>query len=160
MALRATHTGVLMIVVDDTIREVVRTISRIARQTLLEQGSHLPTAVLHTVEGMVTIVLPFKDDTQKRALVDYVRRKALECHAFAVTTVTCAQIVDARSGDQEEALVLATAIQGGKPYYCRQSYIRDQDRHVIAFGELVEGDHAAMPGQMMILPNWEEEISH
>jgi hypothetical protein len=89
-----------------------------------------------------------------------VRKKAVESHAYAVTTVTCARIVDSRSGDEEEALIMATAIQGGRPYYCRQSYIRDRDRRVIAFGELVEGDAAAMPGQMLIMPDWDEQTCH
>ena len=149
-----------MILVSDSIKEVVRTISEVARETLLQQGTHLPTAVIHTLEGAVTIVLPFKDDAQKRALVAYVRKKALEDHAYAVTTVTCARIVDSRSGDEEEAIVMATAIQGGRPHYCRQSFIRDSDRHVIAFGELVEGDAAAMPGQMLIMPDWDELTCH
>ncbi len=149
-----------MIIVDESIKEVVRTISGIARQTLLQQGGHLPTAVLHTLEGMVTLVLPFKDGAQRKSLVDYVRRKALESHAYAVTTITCARIVDSRSGEEEESIVIATAIQGGRPYYCRQSYIRDCDQHVIAFGELVEGESAALPGQMLVIPDWDQQTRH
>ncbi len=149
-----------MIIAHDFIFETVRQICLIARQTLLDQGSHLPTAVLHTMEGMHAIVLPFKDAGQKRALVDFVKEQALMRHAYAVTTVTCARVVDSRTGEEEESLVVATSIQGGRPHFVVQRYLRGPDRHVIAFDEVEEGDLAAMPGQMMIVPPWQDEVRH
>ncbi|MBI4965236.1 MAG: hypothetical protein HY913_18315 [Desulfomonile tiedjei] len=142
------------------VAETVREILRIACRTLQEEGSHLPTAVLHTLGGMIPIVLPFEDDDQKRALVDLVKEKALEKGAYAVTTITCARIVDSRTGNEEESLILATSIQRGRPYVVVQPYSRDADRRVIGFGETIEGERAAMPGQMMIFPDWEAETSH
>jgi hypothetical protein len=149
-----------MIIVEHTVAEAVQEIVSIAKTTLMETGTHLPTAVLHTVEGMVPIVLPFKDDAQKRALVDYVKVQALARHAYAVTTVTSAKIVDSRTGAEEECLVLATSIRGGRPHFIVQKFVRARDKRVLEFGESAEGDLAATPGQMLIVPPWEDEVSH
>ncbi len=139
---------------------IIREILKIARVTLIESGTHLPTAILHTMDGMFPIVMPFKNEHQKKALVDHVRDAALEKGAFAVTTVTCARVEDPRTGAVEESLVLTTAIQGGAPYVVTQSYERDAQRRVVGFGEITEGDHAALPGQMMIIPSWGKETRH
>jgi len=159
-----THTkkrnGSSMIIVEQTVAETVKEIVAIAKKTLVETGTHIPTAVLHTIEGMLPIVMPFKNDRQKRALVDYVKEQALERHAYAVTTVTSARIVDSRSGKEEECLVVATSIRGGRPHYMVQRYVRGSDKHVLEFGECTEGDLAATPGQMLIVPPWEDEVSH
>ena len=149
-----------MIVVYQSVIDAAREILSVARKTILEEGTHLPTAVLHTMDGMFPILLPFKNNEQKGALVEFVKQQAIERHAFAVTMVTCGRIVDSRTGEEEESLVLATSIQGGRPHLIVQSYLRGPDRHVIAFGDVKEGDLAAMPGQMMIIPPWDEEVSH
>jgi hypothetical protein len=149
-----------MIIVEQTVAEAVREIVSIAKKTLLEAGTHIPTAVLHTLQGMVPIVLPFKDDAQKRALVDYVKEQAVARHAYAVTTVTSAKIVDSRTGAEEECLVVATSIRGGRPHFMVQKFVRGQDKQVREFGESTEGDLAATPGQMLIVPLWEDEVSH
>ena len=149
-----------MLVVDQSVILTVKEILSISKRTLLDEGTHLPTAVLHTMEGMFPIVLPFKNQEQKAALVEFVKKQALERHAFAVTTVTCARVVDSRTGEEEESLVLTTAIQGGRPHVVVQPYVRGPDRSVTGFGDAEEGDAAAMPGQMMIIPDWEEEVCH
>ena len=149
-----------MIDVEHTIIDRVKTILAIARKNLLETGSQLPMAILHTFEGVFPIVLPFKDVDQKQALIEFVKDQALEKQAFAVSTITCAKIVDSRTGENEESIVIATAVQGGRPYYASQSYVRGPDRQVLSFGEEVEGDSAATPGQMMILPEWDLETRH
>jgi hypothetical protein len=146
--------------IDQTILDAIRQILEIAQFTLLERGEHLPTAVLHTWDGMLPIVLPFKDDEQKKALMEYVKKQAIERQAFAVTTVTLARILDCRTNEDEECLVVATAIQPGRPYVIVQRFSRDQGGHVTDFSEIVEGDDAAMPGQMIIFPQWEEETYH
>jgi hypothetical protein len=144
----------------ESVIEDVRKMSAISREVVLREGTHVPTAVIHTMEGTITVALPFKDAHQKRALLDFVRKRAVEFHAFAVTAITCAKIVDPRSGVEEESLVFATAIQGGRPHFMVQTFSRGPDRRVVAFGEPKEGDHAAMPGQMLIVPAWEEEVRH
>jgi len=144
----------------EAIDQAVETILSIARRTLREQGTHLPTAILHLMDGMLPIVLPFKSEDQRKAIVEYVRAEALRRHAFAVTTVTCARIVDSRSRHEEEALVLTTSIQGGPPHVVIQPFLRNADRSVASFGEVTEGDRAAMPGQMAIFPDWDEETRH
>ncbi len=149
-----------IVAVEASIAEAVRAILSIARTTLAEQGTHLPTAILHTLEGLFPVVLPFKNDEQKRGLVDYVKAQALERHAYAVTAVTCAQIVDSRTGKEEEALVVATTIQGGLPYVVIQRFLRDADGGAAEFGDIVEGEDAVMPGQMLIYPDWEDEVRH
>ncbi|MBM3298798.1 MAG: hypothetical protein FJY85_02445 [Deltaproteobacteria bacterium] len=146
--------------VEANVVEAVRRIVSIAQATLREQGTHIPTAVVHTLEGLFPILLPFKDAEQKRALVDYVKEQALESHAYAVTTITCAKIVDSRTGCEDEALVLATSVQGGRPYMVVQRFSRDSNRVVHELGELIEGDEAAMPGQMIIFPDWDQESKH
>lgn len=150
----------VVVSIDDTIIESVSRILVLARQTLLEQGVHLPTAILHTINGLYPIVLPFEDDDQKRILIGSAKKKAIEKHSYAVTTVTAAHIVHARSGLEEEALVLATSIQGGMPYIVLQGFSRDENGIVTGFGELIVGDEAAMPGQMMVVPDWEDEVCH
>jgi hypothetical protein len=149
-----------MIAAEETVIEAVRAILPIARQTLLQDGSHLPTALLHTFDGILPYVLPFKDDEEKKALTKYVRELALEKHAYAVTMVTCARVIDSRTGEEKESLVLATSIQGGSPHVLTQGFTRGPDRRVVAFAEPEEGDHAALPGQMFIIPTWDDEIGH
>ena len=150
-----------MVALEAAVRESTSKILSIARTTLVQQGTHIPTAILHTLEGLFPIVLPFENNEQKRALVDYVKTQAIERHAFAVTTVTCARVMDSRTGEEdEEALVLATSVQAGKPHVVTQRYWREEDRSVVRFGEVVEGDEAALPGQMMIFPDWNEETRH
>ncbi len=146
--------------VHSSIQEAVRKILEIARFTLQEHKLHMPTAVIHSFDGMVPIILPFKDDEQKRALVEYVKDEAVKIHAYAVTAVTSARIVDSRTGAEEECLVLATAIQGGRPYVLVQHFTRDDDRGIVDFGAVVEGEDAEMPGQMIIMPEWDREVSH
>ncbi len=90
-----------MIDAEQTVIEQVKEILAIARQNLLEFGSHLPTAVLHTIDGIFPIVLPFKDAHQKKALVSFVKKQALQIQAYAITTVTCARVVDSRTGKEE-----------------------------------------------------------
>jgi hypothetical protein len=150
----------MIIDANKTIIETVRRLLVIARSTLEQYGSHLPTAILHTVEGMIPIVLPFKDDTQKKALVNYVKKEAVERHAFAVTTITSARIVDARTRMEQECLVLATAVQGGGPYVVVQHFSRKENPERIDFGKTIEGVDAQMPGQMIIFPDWDEEVCH
>lgn len=160
-AVSKTYSGKHMIIdVYQSIVETVRQLLEIARSTLEQDGSHLPTVVLHTVEGMIPIVLPFKDDDQKKALVNYVKKEAVERHAFAVTTITSARIIDPRTGVEQECLVLATSVQGGRVYVVVQHFSRDKDLGVIDFGEVIEGEDAAMPGQMVIFPDWDEEVCH
>ena len=149
-----------IVAVEDSIAYAVKEILGIARATLEEHGSHLPTAILHTLEGLLPIVLPFKSEEQKKGLVEYVKIQAVQRHAYAVTTVTCAKIVDSRSGEEEEAIIAGTVIQGGSPYVMVQRFFRNEDRVVTRFEDPTEGDHAAMPGQMLIFPDWEEEIRH
>ncbi|MFC1837002.1 hypothetical protein ACFL2Q_20165 [Thermodesulfobacteriota bacterium] len=146
--------------VDETLSEAVDKILEIARETLLQHGSHLPTVILHTLQGTCPMVLPFKDAEQKKAMLEFVKKTAVEKNAYAVTTVTCARIVDSRTGEEEESLVVTTAVQGGGSDAVVQSFIRDAERHVIAFGDAISGDHAAMPGQLTIFPPWEDEIPH
>jgi hypothetical protein len=150
----------MIIDVNQTITETVRELLIIARSTLEKDGSHLPTAIIHTIEGMIPIVLPFEDDAQKKALVDYVKKEAVERHSFAVTTITCARIVDARTGQDQECLVLATSVQGGRSYVVVQHFSRNENPDRIDFGEVVEGVDAEMPGQMTIFPDWDEEVCH
>ena len=149
-----------MIVAYESVIDAARDILSVARKTILEEGTHLPTAILHTLEGLFPILLPFKNNEQKSALVEFVKQQAMEKHAFAVTMITCGRIVNSRTGEEEESLVLATSIQGGRPHLIIQPYFRGPDRHVIGFGDIEEGDLAAMPGQMMIIPPWDEQVSH
>jgi hypothetical protein len=142
------------------IAESVRAMLEIARNTLEEYGSHLPTAVLHTMEGLFPVVLPFKNDAQKKALVGQVKKQALDKGAYAVTMITCGRVRDSRTGLEEETIVLATTIQRSGPYVVTQSFFRDADRRVIGFGEVLEGEAAVKPGQMMIFPDWHDEVCH
>jgi hypothetical protein len=155
------QTAVVMVfTVDQSILDSIHQILEIARFTLQERGEHLPTAVLHTWDGMLPIVLPFEDDAQKKSLMEYVKQQAVEKDAYAVTTVTLARIVDSRTSEEEECLVVATAIQPGRPYVLVQRFSRDAGGRVIDFGPLAEGDDAAMPGQMIIFPLWGDETYH
>lgn len=150
-----------MVALEAAVRESVDKILSIARTTLVQQGTHIPTAILHTLEGLFPIVLPFEDDEQKRTFVELVKAQAIERHAFAVTTVTCARVVDSRTGEEEEeALVLGTSVQAGQPHMVMQRYWRNAERSVVRFGEVMEGDEATLPGQMMIFPDWDEETRH
>jgi hypothetical protein len=143
-----------------SIVETVRRLLEIARMTLEQDGAHLPTAVLHTVEGMIPIVLPFKDDSQRKALVDYVKKEAVERHSFAVTTITSARIIDPRTRQEQECLALTTSVQGGRTYVVVQHFSRNENLGVIDFEEVIEGEDAEMPGQMVIYPDWDEEVCH
>jgi hypothetical protein len=145
---------------DLSIAETVRQLVKIAKTALQENRTHLPTAVIHTLTGTVPMVLPFKEEDQKKAMVDYVKNQALEMHAYAVTMITSAHIVDSRTGKKEECLVLATTIQRGKPHVMVQHFVRDEATEAVVFGDLVEGEDAALPGQMMIFPDWDEETCH
>jgi len=150
----------MIIDVIQSIGEIVRQLLVVARSTLEEEGLHLPTAILHTVEGMLPIVLPFKDDNQKRALTNFVKKEAVQRHSFAVTTITSARIVDSRTGEDKECLVLATSVQGGRPYIVVQHFSRRDQAGPIEFGEIIEGEDAEMPGQMIIFPDWDTEVCH
>ncbi|MDQ7782119.1 MAG: hypothetical protein RDU20_04520 [Desulfomonilaceae bacterium] len=149
-----------IVAVEASVTEAARAILSIARATLSEQGIHFPTAILHTLEGLFPILVPFKTDEQKRGLVDYVKTQALERHAYAVSMVTCAHIVDSRTGKEKEAVVVGTTVQGGQPYIVLQYFSRDGNGVVTAFEEVLDGDDAAMPGQMLIYPDWDEEVRH
>jgi len=142
------------------IKEAVRGILAIAQATLLEHGTHIPTAVVHTLEGLFPVLLPYKDEEQRKALVEYVKSRALESHAYAVTTVTCSRIVDSRTKQESEALVLTTAVQGGQPYVVMVHFTRNENLSVEGFGEVIEGDDAVIPGQMIIFPDWDKEQRH
>jgi hypothetical protein len=149
-----------VIEVEQAVKDIVPEILAMARGALLDQGTFLPTAFVHTKDGLFPLLLPFKDDMQKKALVDMVKKEAVRLHAYAVTTITCARIVDTRTGEEEESLVVTTAIRGGVPHIAEQSFKRGDNRVVLYFGEVCEGDSAGRPGQMMILPDWNEEPVH
>lgn len=149
-----------MIDIERAVRDAARELLAMARGMLLDQGTFLPTAVIHTEEGLYPTVLPFKTEEQRKQLVESVKEKAVEMDAYAVTTLTCARLVDSRTGVEEETVVLTTVIQGGEPYTVVQPYTRDENRSVLCFGEISEGDAAAMPGQMTIYPEWPEETVH
>ncbi len=143
-----------------SIQDAIRNLLEIAKFTLQEHNAHMPTAILHSFEGTVPIVLPYEDNEQKRSLTEYVKNEAIKNHAYAVTVISSAKIVDSRSGDEEECLVLATSIQGGRPYVVVQHFERDIERRLITFGEVIEGEAAEMPGQMLIIPDWDQELCH
>ncbi len=151
----------MLVIVDlqESIVETVREILRIARFTLQEQGTHLPTAILHTIERMIPMVLPFKDQSQRTALVAHVKEQAALLGAYAVTTVTSAKIVDSRTGKERHCLVAATAIQGGRPYVVVQQFSKDSSG-IVRFGKIKEGEDAEIPGQMIIIPDWDNEVCH
>jgi len=147
-----------IVAVRETIVRSVRSIAPIARQTLQLSGNHSPTAILHTVSGFYPIVMSYENPDQKKAVVEFVKKEALERDAYAVTTVTNSIIIDCRSGAQEEALVLATSIQGGQPYVVMQKY--DRTGHIYSFHEMIEGEEAVVAGQMLIFPEWDRVTSH
>jgi hypothetical protein len=149
-----------IVAVEESVVRSVRQILVVARETLQQQRCHIPTAVLHTLDGMIPIVLPYESTDERNTLVDYVKEQALERHAYAVTTVTAVRVLDSRTGEEEEALVLATAVQGGRPHVVVQKFFRDGEQAVERFGDVVEGDEAAGPGQMIIFPDWHEERYH
>lgn len=150
----------VIVAVRDLIVESVRKMAQIARQTLQKSGSHTPTAILHTISGLLPIVLPYENHEQKIECVEYVKKEALERHAYAVTTITNSSIVDCRTGTGEEALVLATSIQGGQPYVVIQKYTRDKAGLINSFEDITEGEDAAIIGQMLIFPDWDRERTH
>jgi len=150
----------VIVAVRDLIVESVRKMAPIARQTLQASGSHTPTAILHTISGLLPIVLPYENNEQKIECVEYVKEQALERHAYAVTTITNSSIIDCRTGDGEEALVLATSVQGGQPYVVIQKYTRDKAGFIESFGDITEGADAAIIGQMLIFPEWDRENTH
>lgn len=148
----------MSITVDQSILDSIRQILEVARYTLLEQSEHLPTAILHTWQGMFPYVLPFKNDVQKKALVEFVKEQVREKQAYAVTTVTQGRIVDSRTYAEAECLVVTTVIQPGRCFVMTQAFTRDEVQRTIEFGDVVEGDDAAMPGQMAIFPDWDDEM--
>ena len=150
----------MIIDLKESVVEAVQEILRIARSSLEEQGTHPPTAILHTIERMIPIVMPFENDGEKAALTERVKKQVAQHHAHAVTTVTSAQIVDSRTGEKQQCLVAATAMQGGRPYVAVQYFSKDEDTGAVEFGEVIEGEDAEMPGQMIIIPEWEEETCH
>ena len=149
-----------IIAVREIIVESVRKIVPIARQTLQLSGTHSPTAILHTISGFFPIVMSFENPDEKKEVVEFVKKEALERNAYAVTTVTNSVIIDCRSGAGEEALVLATSIQGGQPYIVMQKYARNVLGHVYSFHEMIEGEDAVVVGQMLIFPEWDRQTSH
>ncbi|MFH0957577.1 MAG: hypothetical protein V1897_02640 [Pseudomonadota bacterium] len=148
-----------ILAIRETIVESVRKIAPIARQTLQLSRTHSPTAILHTISGFYPIVMYYENSEQKKAVVEYVKKEARERHAYAVTTITNNTIVDCRSGEGEEALVLATSIRGCQPYIVMQKYARNMLGAVASFYEMIEGEEAVAPGQMLIFPEWDQEIS-
>jgi len=150
----------VIVAVKDMIVESVNKMAPIARQTLRTSGSHTPTAILHTISGLLPILLPFENNEQKRECVEYVKKEALKRQAYAVTTITNSSIIDCRTGSGEEALVLATSIQGGQPYVVIQKYTRDKFGLIEDFHYIVEGEDAFIVGQMLIYPEWDTETTH
>lgn len=150
----------VIVAIHDMIVESVRRMAPIARKTLLASGSHIPTAILHTMSGLFPIIIPYETQEQKKTLVEYVKKEAIERHAFAVTTITNSSIIDCRTGMGEEALVLATSIQGGLPYVVIQKYTRNELGAIANFHDILEGDDAAIIGQMIIFPDWDLEHEH
>ncbi len=146
--------------IETEIKNALKVIIDIACFTLLEHKTHLPTAVIHTFEGLTPVVLPFRSDEERKRLVERVKRQAIEEHAYAVTTITSASVVDSRTGDKTECLVLASTIQGGRPYIIVQHFTRDPEKREITLGDRSEGADAEAPGQMLIFPEWEEETKH
>ncbi|MGC8605170.1 MAG: hypothetical protein ACP5VS_15995 [Desulfomonilaceae bacterium] len=148
----------VIVAVIDLVVESVRKMAPIARRTLKASGSHTPTAILHTISGLLPILLPFENNQQKKECVEYVKKEALKRNAFAVTTITNSSIIDCRTGEVEDALVLATSIRGCQPYVVIQKYTRDKFGLIEHFYDIVEGDEAFIVGQMLIFPDWEMEI--
>jgi|GEM_PF-4744761 len=87
-----------IIAVREIIVESVRKIAPIARQTLQRSGTHSPTAILHTVSGFFPIVMSYENPDEKKEVVEFVKKEALEKNAYAVTTITNSIIIDCRSG--------------------------------------------------------------
>mgnify|MGYP000858061806 FL=1 len=142
-----------IIAINESVRKAVNVILPIARDTLKRDGSHFPTAVLHTMNGAIPVLMTFQDIAQRKKQVEHVKSMALEENAYAVSAITCAKVVDCRSSLTEEALVIATTIRGSIPYVVTQSFIRDANGNVAYFHDTVEGDEAFMIGQMMIFPD-------
>jgi hypothetical protein len=145
---------------NNVIRDAMQELLEIARFTLQEQRAHLPTVVLHCFEGRLPIVLPYRDDEEKRDLIAYVKDQALKVQAYAVTTITSAKVVNSRTGGREECLVLGTAVQGGPPHVMIQYFTRDPDTKKIEFHDMIQGDEAMIPGQMLVFPDWDDEVCH
>lgn len=145
-----------IVAVDESVKRAVEVMLPIARDTLRRDGCHSPTAVLHTLTGVIPILLTFQDIVQRRDQVEQVKVMALEEDAFAVSAITSAKVVDYRSSEFEEALVIATTIRGAKPYVVTQSFLRDPNGAVTSFKDPLEGEDAFMVGQMMIFPEWDE----
>ncbi len=76
----------VIVAMHDMIVESVRSMAPIARKTLLASGSHIPTAILHTMSGLFPIIIPYETQEQKKLLVEYVKKEAIKRHAFALTT--------------------------------------------------------------------------
>lgn len=145
-----------MLVVDESVKRAVNLILPIARDTLKRDGSHSPTAVLHTMKGAIPVLMTFQDIVQRRDQVGLVKNMALEENAFAVSAITCAKVVDHRLNVFEESLVIATTVRGMNPYIVTQGFFRDSSGKVTRFGDPVEGEDAWVLGQMMIFPEWDQ----
>jgi hypothetical protein len=120
----------------------------------------MPTAILHIPDGYLPIVLPYETEDQKHALVKYVKDQVIQLHAFALTTISSAKVVNFRTGAKSECLVLATVMRGNAVHTVVQEFERDQDRGLIEFGRVIKGEDAQMPGQMIIFPEWAPEVYH
>ncbi len=144
-----------IVAVDEAVKKAVSVILPIARDTLRRDGSHSPTAVLHTMNGAIPVLMTFQDTTQRREQVEQVKIMALQENAYAVSAITCAKVVDHRSNAFEETLVIATAVRGMSPYIVTQNFFRDSSGGIKDFSDPVEGEDAWVLGQMLIFPEWD-----
>jgi hypothetical protein len=142
------------------LHRAIERLLEIARFTLQEHRAHMPVAIVHIMEGAIPIPLPFENSEERKTMVEYVKSVAVETHGYAVTVITSARVVDSRTKAEEECLVLATSVQGGKTHVMIQPFTRNADRGIIEFGPSVEGEQAEMPGQMFIFPEWDQETRH
>lgn len=144
-----------IVAVDEAVKKAVSVILPIARDTLIRDGSHSPTAVLHTMNGAIPVLMTFQDTTQRRDQVEQVKTMAVEENAYAVSAITCAKVVDYRSNEFEETLVIATTVRGLSPYIVTQNFFRDSLGEIKHFSDPVEGEDAWVLGQMLIFPDWD-----
>ncbi len=149
--------GTCLVAVDESVRKTVNLMLPIARDTLRREGSHSPTAVLHTIKGAIPVLMTFQDQSQRRDQLEQVKMMAVEENAFAVSAITCAKIIDHRLNVFEEALVVATTVRGLRPHIVTQAFSRDTCGNIAGFSDPVEGEDAWVVGQMMIFPDWDLE---
>lgn len=145
-----------IIAIDESVKRAVKVMAPIARDTLKRDGSHSPTAVLHTMSGVIPVLMTFQDAAQRKDQVEQVKIMALTENAYAVSAITCARVIDCRSSHYEEALVIATTVRDCSPYILTQNFLRDNNGNVVSFEDPVEGDDAWTIGQMMIFPDWDK----